>query len=199
MNVKKAKVFEAIFETILDNDGISSITVGEIAQRAGIGKGSVYMYFANKEQMIYEALNYLVQTVTEKLIEYEPDVQKGFKETLCEFLKNQIVVMECYSKIFYSSVSAEFFPMLTPEMRIKMIDVISTLKKKYQGKVLKIISLGAREGVIPKEHTPFEILAATQLLMSMSGHFVQKDVPVICDDVDEHVLMMYDMAVKMLS
>ena len=199
MNDKKKKVYDAIFDTVLETNGISSITVGEIAKRAGIGKGSVYMYFTNKEQMICEAINYLIEQLTEKLIDYKPDKSKEFKGVLCDFLKNQISVLGRYSEMFYSAVSAEFFPMLTPDMRTEMVDVVRELKTKYEQKILGILAVGAKEGVISAEHTPFDILAVTQMFISMSGHFVQKDVPVICSDIDEHVAMMYDMTVKMLA
>ena len=198
MNDKKKKVYDAIFDTVLETNGISSITVSEIAQRAGIGKGSVYMYFANKEQMICEAINYLMDQVTEKLIGYEPESSEGFKGMLSDFIKNQINVLGRYSEMFYSALSAEFFPMLTPDMRAEMVDAVRGLKNKYEDKILKILAVGAKEGVISGEYKPFDILAITQMIISMSGHFVQKDVPVICTDIDEHVTMMYDMTVKML-
>jgi len=41
---------------LLLEKGIRSITVAEIAQAAGIGKGTVYEYFSNKEDIVFEII-----------------------------------------------------------------------------------------------------------------------------------------------
>lgn len=199
MKAKKEKIFDAVFDTVLETGCITNITVSEIAKRAGIGKGSVYMYFANKEQMMFESVQYFVESTMKKLVDYKVDESKGFKDIMHEFLTEHINVLNRYSKMFYSTFSTEFFPQLTPGLREMMVDVLADIRKKYQAKILKLIAIGANEGIVSGEHASFEILAVAQMFFSTSGHFVQKEVPVVSSDVDEYVLMMYDMAIKMLS
>lgn len=51
---KYEKILEAL-KTLLETKKISQISVSEIAQTAGIGKGSIYYYFSSKEA-IFDAL-----------------------------------------------------------------------------------------------------------------------------------------------
>ena len=53
-NVKYDKILNAL-ETLLGGRNLQTISVSEIAQTAGIGKGSIYYYFPSKEA-IFEAL-----------------------------------------------------------------------------------------------------------------------------------------------
>ena len=196
---KKEKIFDAVFDTVLAGAAISSITVSEIAKRAGIGKGSVYMYFASKEQMMAEAVKYFVESTMERLWAFDIDENKGFAEVMKEFLHGHIAVMQKYSKMFYSTVSTEYFPQLTPDLKKILGDVMQALREKYQAKLSKMLELGAREGIIAKTHTPFEVLVVSQMFFSTAGHFAQKEIPLVSSDVDEYVSLVYDMAVKMLN
>ncbi len=196
---KKEKIFNAIFEAILESGDVSNIRVSDIAKRAGIGKGSVYMYFSNKEHMMFEAVKYFVESTMKSLLEYETDEIKGFKKLMCGFLYEHLNLLKKYSSMFYSTVSTEFFPLLTPELREKMVGVIAIVREKYQKKIVELIEIGVSEKIISKTPEPFQLLTVSQMLFSASGHFSQKDIPVVSNDVDEYVSMMYDMAVKMLN
>lgn len=45
-------------DLLLEN-GIKNITVSGIAGVAGIGKGTIYEYFSNKDEIVFEILNIL--------------------------------------------------------------------------------------------------------------------------------------------
>ena len=45
---------------ILEN-GISNLTVSKVAKTAGIGKGTIYEYFKNKDEIVFELVNVLMQ------------------------------------------------------------------------------------------------------------------------------------------
>lgn len=67
---KAARILDSTRELVLDH-GIRKLTVAEIAKAAGVGKGTVYLYWAAKEDLIVglfarEALS-LLDTVTEHL------------------------------------------------------------------------------------------------------------------------------------
>ena len=48
---KYERILDALQE-LLDNKGIQMISVSEIAQKAGIGKGSIYYYFSSKDAIL---------------------------------------------------------------------------------------------------------------------------------------------------
>ena len=53
---------------VLEN-GIHSLSVATLAKEAGIGKGTVYEYFKNKEEILFEIVNIMMQVHSEKLLE----------------------------------------------------------------------------------------------------------------------------------
>jgi len=70
---------------VLDK-GIKNITISEIAKTAGIGKGSVYDYFKNKEDLVFELVNImllqhydLLIKETEKLSSAQEKIKSFFK------------------------------------------------------------------------------------------------------------------------
>lgn len=63
-NTKYSKILDALQELTEDRD-IESISVSEIAQKAGIGKGSIYYYFPSKDAI----LDALVERNYEKPLE----------------------------------------------------------------------------------------------------------------------------------
>ena len=49
--VKYHKILDAL-QTLLENQELQNISVSEIAQTAGIGKGSIYYYFPSKDAIL---------------------------------------------------------------------------------------------------------------------------------------------------
>lgn len=66
---KKAAVYQAVLELFEEGADLGSLTVAEITTRAGIGKGTAYEYFSDKEEMIAEALFYNVQLFCRQVYE----------------------------------------------------------------------------------------------------------------------------------
>ena len=102
--------------------GYENITISEIAKVAGIGKGTIYEYFSNKEDIIFELMASLQEeydpklnekldqniTVKEKVISLfdiflsdDEDVQtqrKIYKEYLSIYIHNKTDAMDTYNK-----------------------------------------------------------------------------------------------------
>lgn len=74
--IKKYDQILDALQTLLENHDIDSISVSEIAQTAGIGKGSIYYYFPSKDAIL-EALverNYEIPLETAKNLALQTDV-----------------------------------------------------------------------------------------------------------------------------
>jgi AcrR family transcriptional regulator len=48
-------------KALILNDGINNITISQIAKAANIGKGTVYEYFKNKDEIVFELIEILMQ------------------------------------------------------------------------------------------------------------------------------------------
>ena len=45
---------------LLQENGIENLTIAQIAQTAGVGKGTIYEYFENKEDIVFEIITTLI-------------------------------------------------------------------------------------------------------------------------------------------
>ncbi|GFI48422.1 HTH-type transcriptional regulator BetI [Lachnospiraceae bacterium] len=59
---KVKAIFQAVIRLIKEGADLNNLTVAEIAAKAGIGKGTVYEYFQNKEDVIAQALFHQLKT-----------------------------------------------------------------------------------------------------------------------------------------
>ncbi len=195
---KKEKIFDAIFDAVLETGELTSITVSDVAERAGIGKGSVYMYFANKEQMIFEAAQYFIDSTMQEITEYDYSEKEGFEKVMLGFLEEHIKAMDKYYTVFCAVTNANYFPQLTPAFDKKMTGLLEETKKRYQEKLSSLISLGYNEGLVSAEHSLFEKQSVAQMLFAAAARHAHELDEYHETPVKEYTKLMYDMAVKML-
>ena len=89
LSPKVLAAYRAVAELFMEGADLSSLTVSEITARAGIGKGTVYDYFANKEEMLAGALYHEMDVVCSDL---HKQLQK--KRNLYEKMEQILVDME---------------------------------------------------------------------------------------------------------
>lgn len=77
---ERVKEIIAAAKAVFFEKGYFGSTIDEIAQRAGISKGTVYLYFKNKDELYASLMLPMVDEFTELLLEFERDVsQKKYK------------------------------------------------------------------------------------------------------------------------
>lgn len=89
MSPKVTALYQAIIALFEEGTDMSAVTVSEIAARAGIGKGTVYEYFSNKEEMIAGALYYSMEELCNRLRE-----KIWQKESLYDKMMQILLTME---------------------------------------------------------------------------------------------------------
>jgi len=58
---QKKKDIALACKDLFVNNNMNTLTISEIAKTAGIGKGTVYEYFKNKDEIVFELVNILMQ------------------------------------------------------------------------------------------------------------------------------------------
>lgn len=66
--------------------GIKKLTVSEVAQTAGIGKGTIYEYFENKDDIVFEIINMHIEQHHDEFLETIKNV-KTTKEKILHFFE----------------------------------------------------------------------------------------------------------------
>lgn len=152
---RRTDILNAALEVFAKN-GFDRATIAEIAEIAGIGKGTVYEYFKSKKELFEDMIRYNVETYNEKL---QNAVTKGnsvqeklinFSIAHSEFMKEHIDILRMFPQPH----------MMSEEMKQHMI------QEKY--KVFKLIEDLIEEGIesgtfrknLDKEITAFCIIGA---------------------------------------
>ncbi len=80
---KRGEIALACFELIYEV-GMKNITVAQVAKTAGIGKGTVYEYFENKEDVLFEIINIHIEQYHNNFLETIKNV-KSTREKIYYF------------------------------------------------------------------------------------------------------------------
>ena len=67
---KEIAVYQAVIDLFWEGADLNKLTVSRITEKAGIGKGTAYEYFSDKEEMIAKALLYRMREFKKHLFEY---------------------------------------------------------------------------------------------------------------------------------
>ncbi len=86
--LKYNQILDAL-QTLLENKNIQTISVSEIAQTAGIGKGSIYYYFPSKEAI----LEALITRSYEKPLETAKNLAK--QTNISPFIRMAMIFQAC--------------------------------------------------------------------------------------------------------
>ncbi len=85
---KYDQILDAL-QTLLENENMQTITVSQIAQTAGIGKGSIYYYFSSKEAV----LEALIERNYKKPLETAKDLAK--RTDIPPFTRMAMIMQAC--------------------------------------------------------------------------------------------------------
>ena len=78
---KRKKILEGSRALIL-REGVSSLTMGEIASRQGISKKTLYKYFSNKQQLVEETIEGKLREIAGLIDAASKDASRSFPERL---------------------------------------------------------------------------------------------------------------------
>ncbi len=149
---EKRKQIALDCKDLLLQKGIKKITVSELANAAGIGKGTIYEYFSNKEDIVFEILNILSEEYYEKMLLQMQN--KTTLEKLNIFFEFFVTKKDDLIKIY-----KEFLAINLSEEQ-KFIEFHSFLKETYQSLLKEIVK---------------DEKLATMLLAYATGYFLQKE------------------------
>lgn len=165
---------EAIIELLSEGKEINSLKVSEITKRAGIGKGTAYEYFTDKEEMIVTALEYNLGMLIQKLVEREKDAV-DFRDMLVrvvewmtDYYKNNAGFMILFKM---THISHE-----TPGEIMARVHLRCAGKKEAVGNMIKeVLKVGEVEGTIKKLHPYYGVTAIISQIMAYSLYLSDED------------------------
>jgi AcrR family transcriptional regulator len=139
---KRSDIACSCMELLLEH-GIKNLTISQIAQTAGVGKGTIYEYFENKEDIVFEIITMFITEHEKKLLEIT-DQNISTKDKLFHFF---YMIHEDENSNKQLNIYREFLAISMTNGTQEMVD----FNIKCRGKFTDILGQIIKEGVAKSE------------------------------------------------
>jgi len=144
---KKRTDIACACKDILLEYGIKNLTISHIAKTANIGKGTVYEYFKNKEEIVFEIMTTFIAEHEKKLSEIVSE-NIGIKEKLFHFLYLGFQDENSRKQL---TLYREFLAISMTSGTDEMIDFNIQCRNRFSNILKKIVKDGIEKGELPLE------------------------------------------------
>ena len=188
--VQKKKDIALACKVLFIEKGINGLTISELAKTAGVGKGTIYEYFKNKEEIVFEIVNILMQKHTETLeleilnIESTKDKIKKFSEFF--YNEDEYELREIYK---------EFVSVTLVNPTEQMMEFQTQSNKHYYRLFEEIIQAGIDKDELVKE----SILLARGIFVTGKGMFILDVTTNTIDDLKTELDIFIDNIFKLME
>jgi len=173
---KRRNIALSCRELLLEH-GINSLTISQIAKTAGVGKGTIYEYFDNKEDIVFEIITTFIVEHEKRLLELV-DAEISTKEKLFQFFyllfEDELVrkQLKVYKEFLAISLSSE------PQ---EMLDFSQQCHQTFTMILTQILEAGRKTGEIVED----KVIHESTLIVFATGLIVDSR---LCDfDVEKEI------------
>ena len=139
--VQKRKDIALACKNIVLEHGIRNITISKLAEAARVGKGTVYEYFENKEDIVFEIVNIMMQVHNERK-EKKLSSATSTKEKVEIFLS----FFYCQEEAELIKIYKEFISISLSNPNQSIIDFQAKCSQSYYAWFSSIIQSGIENG-----------------------------------------------------
>ncbi len=168
--VKKDQIIGAAVQ-VFAKKGFAKTTINDIAHAAGIGKGTVYEYFSNKEEIINQSFRYFMRAM-----------ELDFQEILIQEITGKeklIRILEGFSQLMNSEILELVELMLdfwaegikTKNSQGILMEEMNRFYHSYREILADVIIEGMGDGSFRKNINPRSV--ASMIIGTLDGVFVQ--------------------------
>jgi len=164
---KRKEIALSCKDTLLKK-GFKNITVSELAKAANIGKGTIYEYFENKEDIVFEIIKIYIEEYNKNLLERINSVNDTLEKLFIFF---EFFYKESDEIKFYKEFLA--ISLLSPTQKMKKFK--SEIRKIYLDILSKIVDRRVAE----------------MFYNAVIGKFIEKETTLNKVDLKEFIIEMY--------
>jgi AcrR family transcriptional regulator len=150
---------------LLLEEGIENLTVSQIAKRAGVGKGTIYEYFANKEDIVFEIITSFIDEYRKQL-EALVDAPMHTHEKLFAFC---YALYDSPEGLKHLDIYKEFIAISLTRKDPAMLAFSEQTRSMFRSILEKILEQGVRKGEIEERC----VHAAESLIVFSSGLMIE--------------------------
>ncbi len=185
---EKRKEIAIRCKNLLLDRGIK-VTVSELAKTAGIGKGTIYEYFKNKEDMVFEILNILIEEFNKELF----IKLKNGKNTLDKLL----IFFEFFYKDYFElqKIYKEFLAITLTSSNEEMKNYATKSKSQYYSILEDILNEGIKSKELKKKAVKYK-----KIIYNMcEGFFIESEVTNLVEDKEKEFKKEIELVYKLLK
>jgi AcrR family transcriptional regulator len=166
---RKREILEAAAAVFAER-GFRTARIADIADRAGIGKGTVYEYFRSKEDLFISLFDWYLNQIFAS-VSNELDISsKSIVDALTR--SSEILLISCDRMRPFYPLTMEFWAASSaPAFKERLAEEFKQLYRCFRGALAETIRLGIRRGELGSHVNP-EALAAV-LVSAYDGLFLQ--------------------------
>jgi len=135
---EKRRLIALSCKELLLKHGIKNLTVSQIAKVAGIGKGTIYEYFANKDEIVFEIITIFINQFQQDLAAVVADDALCSREKLEYFML--LVFSNNYNKEF--AIYQEFLSIALSGAPSGIVEFRNNCRDGFERVLHKIIEQG---------------------------------------------------------
>lgn len=164
MSDKVAMVYNAVLELVNKQNNPFKITVSEIADKSGIGKGTVYEYFKSKDDIFIKTFKYFSEKVIENLEAIECN---SFREMFDEFYNHLVKMQSMCNAAYLTIMFGDSRLIVTEDLSVKINLIIEPLNKSMENYITMMIAKGIEEGIVSTLIEPINVYFASMGVVTM--------------------------------
>lgn len=196
---KKTLIYNAVLEIIKERGFSSKIRISDIAEKANIGKGTVYEYFNNKDEILGGAIISFIDRIMQEALYDKDETELDFKASLAKLINKALNTIKRNYNIQSLFISQNIGSMLSLEMKMKIMSRLEGVKLAYGEVFTDIIKKGIYEGVIKKDIDDFSVLSAKVIIIPVIMEYIREGGVENYNNVEELTEKLYNVILKILS
>lgn len=188
--IQKRKDIALACKELFIKNGIKNLTISEVATTAKIGKGTIYEYFKNKEEIVFEIVNILIDehNIDKKI---RIDAKTTTKEKIIEFFSFFYREEDLHLRGLYK----EFISINLQNQQSDMVTFQSKCFDDYLIWFREII----QNGIDKNELVPESINLANGLFVLGEGLFISNSCTNININIKEELNTFFDTLFKLME
>lgn len=169
---KQEVILNAAFKVFRDN-GFTNASMKDIAVKAGLGKGTLYEYFQNKEDLFS-------QVVKAKTSQFFTEINRRIgdkitlREILDEIIKSTQETIE-EAEFFFKFMMFGEFSEMNSEVKQNLYEMISSTRGEYVNVIREFLEKGSVDGILREFDWDF----AANLIPEMIGAYCNYKIHII--------------------
>jgi len=188
--VQKKKDIALSCKELFVNNSINELTIAQVAKTAGVGKGTIYEYFKNKEDIVFEIVNILLQEHNEE------------KHQKIQALTTAKEKLKIFFYVFYDDKDEQLRKLYKEFISISLINhntEMTTFQTKCATTYFNWFEEIIQEGIDHGEFIPDAKKLARGLFVMGEGMFISSEVTTTIDDLKKELDNFFDTLFDLLE